>query len=92
MNYLRTLPDSKFYGAQGASLVYVQQYDQLKNDYTYVTMDEEDRLWLDLDGGHGGHGVPCVRRYSGCAYCFSLGSFGGDWRVNDLLLSFSDAA
>lgn len=87
MTYLRGLPDNKFYAAQGASLVYAQQRDQLERGFAYVAMDEKDRLWKDSGGDRG---VPFLYCVSGGGCEFGLGDLEYVWRGGDLLLSFSD--
>jgi len=88
ITFLRALPGNKFYGAQGASLVYEEKADQLETGFAYVAMDEKDNL--PLVGGH--HRVPYVYRRLDGDCRFNLGDFEVDWDSDSCLLCFSDVS
>ena len=74
-------------GTQGASLAWEEKRDELPVNRWSISFDEKDALWEDSDGCHR---VPCVRRYSGGSFKFSLGGFEIDWNDGDCLLCFCD--
>ncbi len=74
-------------GAQGASLVWELDRQQLPKGKWSVSFDEKDALWQDSDGYHR---VPYVYAYSDGDFGFDLGYFGDDWDADYCLLCFCD--
>ena len=73
-------------GAQGASVVWEQQREELPKGKWYASFDEKGNL--PVAGGY--HRVPYVFAHSYGDFYFDLGGFEVDWDDVDYLLCFCD--
>ena len=74
-------------GGQGVTLLQENKVDGFPVGKWTVSFDQKDSLWEDTDGYRR---VPCVNRYSGGDWEFSLGDFERDWYDDYCLLCFCD--
>jgi hypothetical protein len=73
-------------GAQGASLAYEQNKDQLPVNRWSASFDEKEAL----PSIYACHRVSDVRRFSTGDFEFNLVDFEGEWGIADCLLCFCD--
>jgi hypothetical protein len=74
-------------GAQGASLVFDQKYDQLPIGKSYVSFDEKEHLWVNARGQRKVPeiGVPAAGKIG-----LGLGDFEGKWDRDRTILCFTE--
>jgi len=74
-------------GAQGASLVYAQNREELPKHYCCISLDEKGTFWQDADGHHR---VPFIYGDLSGNFGFYLGNFELGWTDKCCLLCFCE--
>ena len=86
LNFLKSC-NAILTGAQGASLLWQEKKDKLPADKLYLSFDEKDALWLDIDGKHR---VPMLSRDLYGGWRFGLGRFEVGWFETNCLICFCE--
>jgi len=87
VDYMKTIPGIRFFGAQGETYLQEHQPDLFPVGKWSVSFDEKEALWKDAGGGHR---VPDVYRNSDGDWKFYLGDFGVSWDSAFVLVCFCD--
>lgn len=88
VDYMKTIPGIRFFGAQGETYLQEHQPDLFPVGKWSVSFDEKKALWKDAGGYHR---VPDVHRHSDGDWGFRLGDFGDPWRSDRVLVCFCDS-